>query len=653
MRHCTGYAILVFTLWAGVATGEDLLKNAGFENAADSGAPADWNGPASVYSRDTAVHRSGDASLKYVNADPAVYVLCSQPVAPEQGKMYEISAWVKTENIAGEESGATLCVEWYDAAGKWAGGCFPQGVKGTSDWTLVKGITSRIPAEAATCSISCYVRQGMTGTAWWDDVLMVPYAERALSSVLVSPNYRSQVLGPNPDPIRVRCFLKLTDYPLHLSDVLLAWRVKNRVDQSVFAQGAVGAITDTKADVVIDGRALPAGRYSVEVALKPKNGGETLASDRWDVSRIVEKQDRTAYIDAHNRLMLNGEPFFPLGMYWGGVKPEELDIYAQSAFNCLMPYAEPTKEMLDLAQARGLKIIASVKNSYFGTDASVPAIKSQDDELPYVKSHVEALRDHPALLAWYINDELPLDMLDRLSAHRQWMEDLDPNHPAWVVLYQVDQVREYLPSYDVIGTDPYPIPEKGPAMAGEYARKMTAALCGSRAMWQVPQVFNWANYRKTEVEKAQCRAPSLEEMRSMAWQSIAGGATGIVFYSWFDLRRDAATPFEDQWARVKTVAQEIKELIPVLLSVETPPKIAIETAPWLSSLVKQRDGVTYVVLVNSGTEAQTARFTLSSAPESIADHADGKSISASGDNAGVELSMEPLAVHILKIRWKQ
>jgi hypothetical protein len=643
---------LFLNLWAAAAIGEDLPKNAGFEKAADSGVAVDWSGPATVYNRDTAVHRSGDASLKYVNADPAVYVLCSQPVELAQGKMYEISAWVKTQDITGEESGATICVEWYDAAGKWAGGCYPQGVKGTADWTLVKGVTPRIPPEAAKCSLSCYVRQGMTGTAWWDDVSVVPHAERPFASVLVSPNYRSQVLGPNPDPIRIRCFINLTDYPLQLGDVLLAWRVVNAADQAAVVEGEMGSIKDVTADVVIDGQSLSAGRYSVEVVLKPKRGGDVLAVDTWSVSRVLENPQRTACIDGHNRLILNGEPFFPLGMYWGGVKAEELDIYAQSAFNCLMPYAELTKDMLDLAEARGLKIIASVKNSYFGTDASAPGIKSQDDELPYVKSYVEALRDHPALLAWYINDELPLDMLDHLSAHRQWIEDLDPNHPAWVVLYQVDQIREYLPSYDVIGTDPYPIPERPPATAGDYARKMSAALCGSRAMWQVPQVFNWANYRKTEAEKSKSRPPSLEEMRSMAWQSIAEGATGIVFYSWFDLRRDPATPFDEQWMKVKTVALEIKEMIPVLLSVESPPKVAVETAPWLNSLVKQRDGVTYAVLVNNGAEAQTARLTLPSAPESITSYPDGKPFAVSGEGKAVELAMEPLAVHVLKIQWK-
>ena len=478
MRNCTVYAITVLSLVAGAATGEDLVKNPGFENAADGGAAADWSGTASRYSRDATTHRSGEASLKYVNADPAAYLLCSQPVPLAQGKMYEVSAWVKTLDLAGEESGATICVEWYDAAGKWAGGCYPQGVKGTADWTLVKGVTARIPPEAAGCSISCYMRQGMTGTAWWDDVSVTPFVERPLSCVLMSPNYRNQVLGPNPDPIRVRCFVTLTDLPLQLGDVLLSWQVRHSADPSAVLQGKTDPLSETVTDITADMTTLPDGRYSVLVALLPRDGGPALAVDDWTVSRRREMPERTAFIDSHNRLMLNGEPFFPLGMYWGGLKPEELDVYAQSAFNCLMPYAQPTAEMLDMAQARGLKVIASVKDSYFGTSACIPEIKAQQDELPYVRAKVESLSGHPALLAWYINDELPLDTLPRLSTHRQWIEELDPNHPAWVVLYQVDQVRAYLPSYDVIGTDPYPIPDKGPAMAGEY--EIGRASCRER-----------------------------------------------------------------------------------------------------------------------------------------------------------------------------
>lgn len=643
--------LLLVALHAGAATGEAILKNTGFEDVAESGLPEYWSGTSKVYSRDAAVTHSGTGALHYVNTDDTVYVLCTQPISLQPGKMYEISAWVKTQDLTGDESGATLCVEYSGADGKWVGGCYPQGIKGTTDWTLVKGVTERIPDEAVHCTLSCYVRREMTGIAWWDDVSITPSAERPLSSMLVSPNYRNQVLGPEPEPVRVRCFTNLIDYDLQLSDVLYAWQVLNTDDHSVVAQGELDPVPAAETDIVVDCKAVADGRYTIEVALK-RRSGETLASDAWTVSRISETPERKAYIDAHNRLILNGEPFFPLGMYWGTVTPEQLDIYGQSDFNCLMPYHAPSQEIMDEIQARGLKVIYTVKDLYFGSAGCPKDIQSTEDEYARIKSIVEQFRDHPALMAWYINDELPLDMLDRLSLHRQWIEELDPHHPAWVVLYQVDQVREYLPSYDVIGTDPYPIPNSPPSNAGTYARKMTTALCGSRAMWQVPQVFNWANYKKNEADKAAQRPPTFEEMRSMAWQSIAEGANGIVFYSWFDIHRDPTTPFEEQWEKIKTIAREIKEMSPVLLSIETPPNVVVEPEPWLNILVKHANGVTRVILVNNSSDTGTARVLMPANGATVTDRADGAPVALDADGVTAAVKMEPLAVRILEIQWK-
>ena len=94
MRRGMIWAIVISAAYMAADTGEDLLKNAGFEITADSGLPAGWSGPANVYGRDATVAHSGNASLKYVNTDRGVYVLCAQPVALPPGKMYEMSAWV-------------------------------------------------------------------------------------------------------------------------------------------------------------------------------------------------------------------------------------------------------------------------------------------------------------------------------------------------------------------------------------------------------------------------------------------------------------------------------------------------------------------------------------------------------------------------------
>ena len=80
------------------------------------------------------------------------------------------------ENVQGDDSGATLCMEWYDANQTYLGGSYPSGAKGTTaGWKRVHGVSGRVPERAARGTVTCYVRRGMTGTAWFDDVAVRRY----------------------------------------------------------------------------------------------------------------------------------------------------------------------------------------------------------------------------------------------------------------------------------------------------------------------------------------------------------------------------------------------------------------------------------------------------------------------------------------------
>ncbi|MCL4691428.1 MAG: carbohydrate binding domain-containing protein [Candidatus Hydrogenedentes bacterium] len=134
----------------------NLVANSGFEEASDSGLPAGWSGDRSAYSRDTAAAHSGEASLKFVNADPDKYVLCAQHLPFEVGKKYRFSAWVKSEGIEGEDHGATICIEYVDADGKWAGGAYCRtGLKGTTDWTQLEGVSAPVPEGVVGGTVAC------------------------------------------------------------------------------------------------------------------------------------------------------------------------------------------------------------------------------------------------------------------------------------------------------------------------------------------------------------------------------------------------------------------------------------------------------------------------------------------------------------------
>lgn len=199
------------------------VMNPGFEEAGDGLLPSGWHGDGKVYARDTAVAHSGAASLKYTNDDPGRYVLCTQSVELKPGRIYAFSAWVRSQGITGEESGATLCIEYRDKEGKYLGGRYPAGVKGDTEWTLLRDEMARIPEEAVSFTLSCYVRRGMTGTAWFDDVAVEEIREDPMKTVLLYPNYRSEPAS-GAKHARAGVLLNLRDYEEELEDVYLADR---------------------------------------------------------------------------------------------------------------------------------------------------------------------------------------------------------------------------------------------------------------------------------------------------------------------------------------------------------------------------------------------------------------------------------------------
>ncbi|MGD8238744.1 MAG: hypothetical protein PVH68_09345, partial [Armatimonadota bacterium] len=493
-----------------------------------------------------------------------------------------------------------------DAARKYLGGYYPTGRKGdTPEWTEVGGTSMRVPEGAGSASVTCYVRKGMTGTAWWDDVSVRRVRQRPIYSLLVRPSYRGWILDDGPDHAEVRISPVLDDVEGGADAVRLVVRLTRADDDETLARQTVDDLTAADLRVRVPLPELQPGKYDLKAALVRRATGQTIYEDVHHLERRTGPIPK-CYVDGHNRLMVDGEPFFPLGMYWASVNEEQLRIFTEAPFNCLMPYGRPDEETMDLCDRMGLKVIYSIKDFYAGTRWCPGFITSEADEEGKVREYVRTFRDHPALLGWYINDERPLSMIDRLEAHQRWVEEEDPNHPTWVVLYQVGDVAAYTKSFDVIGTDPYPIPGRPPAMAGQWARRTREAVDDARAIWMVPQVFSKAMHYTDPEKREAVRGPTYEEMRSMTWQCICEGADGIILYSWFELRRDTSQPFEQRWPEVKRVAAEVAEMIPVLLSVEPTPELRVTAPEAVHWTGRSHEGRAYLFLVNDGDEPARA-----------------------------------------------
>ncbi len=617
---------LLFALFAAFSAVADedrsqelILVNPSFETAGSNGLPEGWRGAPSCFSITTDESRSGNACLRWVG-DGKSYELCTQSTRLTAGAYVEFSVWVKTKDVGSGR--ATICIEWNRKNGEWYGGAYAHGVNGTSDWTKVTCRT-KIPDDAVSPHVTCYVSEkGSNGTAWFDDVEIKSYYPPLLEAITTNL-YRAQTTGGIVD---VYVGYERTTNDFDFAKLEPSLEMVDAEGDVVSAE-TVGLKLTERTDEYwrfsFDSTSLNVGKHRLICsAVDPASGKEQKIETT--LTRLEQFPARVSYIDEHRRLIHEGKPFFPLGLYLSGASEKDVELIGDSAFNCVMPYAAIPRKTVEALCERGVKTIYSVKDNFPGLNAT-----TMEEADKRTEKTVEAMKDCPGILAWYINDELPATMVKDLTARRDQMERLDPARPTWVVLYQVEEIRSYLPTFDVIGSDPYPIPSKPASTAAEWTRKTFDAGFGTRAVWQVPQIFNWASYKKTDAEKKEYRAPTFEEMRGMSWMCVAEGANGLIYYSFFGLQRmDKETsaggraltpePFDERWAQVKQIAAEIAEQFPILTSVgkKIDVKPTEETTDGVSYRLFGTDEGTWILVVNQTSEERVVKFNL---PQDVKD----------------------------------
>jgi hypothetical protein len=87
--------------------GPNLVRNASFEQVEDDRIVG-WEGPGDVLTCDAGAASDGARSLKFVNTDAGCYAPFTQTIPLEPGRIYEVRAKVRTQGVAGDDSGATV-----------------------------------------------------------------------------------------------------------------------------------------------------------------------------------------------------------------------------------------------------------------------------------------------------------------------------------------------------------------------------------------------------------------------------------------------------------------------------------------------------------------------------------------------------------------
>lgn len=509
----------------------------------------------------------------------------AREVPIEPGRSYTFSVMLKgaiTNNCA------YLFFAWYDKNGKLlgkAGGSdaiYKQ--VGTKGWEKWESGTQRLPSEAVRAEVYLELYRTTLGRMVFDN-LEVTASDVVHADKMFSSAYRDAA-AEGTVRFLVPYVASPAIYPREKISATFAFVGKD----GSFTESA-GTADGRSVEVAIDVARLADGCHPVTATLSC--GDKILGTCRMDFTHAEVK--RKVWFDRQNRLIVDGKPFLVLGVY---VHPADnelayLDRIKDSPFNCVIECG-PRKNVMDKIHAAGLK-----------------AFPRSPWRLDGARAVAREFRDHPALLGWYTIDEAPVDRVpDKTAIYQSFLAE-DPDHPVIAVLDYPRNTDAFLGTFDILASDPYPVGYKRVPIssAADYpvqCRERTYAL---RPIWQVPQAFAWDWCRKYG-HPAEDRYPTYTELRSMAWQAIAGGANGLLWYAASQIFRNSpAEDLEENWGNLVKVAKEIRKHEAMILSDEEAPKAVSKNAD-IAARTFQKDGRVWVLAVNKTTAPVTGAVTV-------------------------------------------
>lgn len=360
----------------------------------------------------------------------------------------------------------------------------------------------------------------------------------------------------------------------------------------------------------------PLGNYVVKLKIDSASGQKILEKE-FPV-HVIEKMPRV-YIDNKGFTVVEGKRFFPFGIYTGKKgAPENVDNSAESdikrmadiGLNTVLSYEYALRpdtdgiRFLNDAKKHNMMVVYSLKDLYDGR-AGYPKNGITGEEA--AEKQIDLVKDHPSLLAWYINDEMDGKWLAPIQSRYDQVSRMDPNHPAYIVYNHTQKNDEFFPMCDVFGMDEYPIGNTKYSVhklseVGKWTKYSSDFTRGVKDLREVIQIHNLIHAKYT-----QDRNPTLDEMRNMSYQALINGAKGLMYYAYHWLwtvdssRQRNQAAFKKRWADVQKLVQEIKPFTDVILSdqkvdlKELSPS-SVQYQAW------QYQGKLYVMVVNTSED---------------------------------------------------
>ncbi len=382
----------------------------------------------------------------------------------------------------------------------------------------------------------------------------------------------------------------------------ILYELKKRVDKEIIILPVELSLIASSANVETE----------ILVTRSDSSGGSLKYAAKCNLIILPHKSNEVKTDRLTGGLIVNGRQFYPFGFYcYSPVYPTLPEEEVVKGFNMISPYQKIIPETLaerkaymDRCAQLGMKVhynLLSVCGGG-GVGSSMEGF-SDSQKRDLLIREVKYFMGHPALLAWYISDEPTGNKVSPATLEEIYkvVKETDPWHPVSIVfMAPFLSSKKYAAAVDIVMADPYPIPDLPASLVGEVAASLKKEFHNEKPVWIVPQAFGGGELWSRE--------PSIQEIRSMTYQSIIGGATGIQYFV-----RQGLNSFPKSvstWSECGRMALEVAELTPWLLSDEEANK-AESFSKSIAVTSRLHNGQLVVLTVNKINEPQRAEIKLS------------------------------------------
>lgn len=572
------------------AFGSEIIFQSGFDTAEDF---ARWKKiPGWSRSENGGRNGTGAAVLSRKNFSGPLTSAVLDSLKP--GILYRLTVWVKPENLKSDGSSrnyGAFCVEFVKD-GKWMSGYYPLSADQTGKWHKCT-LDFILKPQAEKTSLVLYLRKGFKGTLYFDDVTLEKAGDPHAAILVTAPSQLT-FTGKSGELKITGCTStqKKKHLTIHISGN--GFELKKQLKES------------SPGEFRLQLNDLKPGELNVNMVLREEKNNKITAKSSCKLF-VKNRAGLKTKFDESGNMYTDGKKFLPIGIFGGINNVHDLKKISDAGFNTILHYssfsmtfggngrnrAETMRKALDVIRQHKLKLIFSLKDQYPGMRYARTQLDGVKGITSVTEYTVNKLKDHPALLGWYVSDELSRSELQSMVSLRELISRNDPDHPTVTLTFREGDFPVYANGGDVAAVDYYPIVDEKNKDLAPMQSLIKAAKLGKKPVWMVPQIFNCGVFRaKNAAEFEKFVYPAEKEIKAMIALSVIHGCKGFIFYSYSDIcgtrgRKYHPENEEKQWRNTVSAVSMIKKLEPFILT-DTPPETIIDNA--LETAAKLRSG---------------------------------------------------------------